>query len=156
MIIFNQNSQILIKMSLIRLDDGGIVNLASITRIYPVQPYNETKYKLCFSNDSIYITERDYIRIKNTIDPITDSIVPTENNPVYAVYQRADKSADSEILGVYNKREDALTDIMGYISDNHYPTNCGEEYKSSYDYLDKNSQIDDYEIIEMKLNKRWY
>ncbi len=85
-------------------------------------------------------------------------------NTVYIVFERADKSCDSEILGVYETKEEAVDFLLGYITDDHDPSVCNEDgcdLCETYEYVQsdlqsENKAEDTYEIIEMEVGKKWY
>ncbi len=85
-------------------------------------------------------------------------------NTVYIVFERADKSCDCEILGVYAIKEEAVNYLLGYITDDHDPAICDVkncDICDTYEYVrsdlqSENQAEDIYEIIEMEVGKKWY
>ena len=136
---------------LVRLDNDGIVNLNNITRIYPVKPYNDLKYKLCFENDSVYITENDYNKINLSIGNDNNN-----NNKEEIMYIIQHKGSGI-VVGVFNNKDQAIENI---VDDQHGSCDCDlnniiraecPRYKS----LKEDEDSWEYEIIEIELNKRW-
>ena len=85
-------------------------------------------------------------------------------NVFVVMYLDAHKSQNSEILGVYKTKEDAIDLLVGYLTDNHNPGVCninGCEWCSLYhEYKDslesEGVANDEYEIHQVELGKKWY
>ena len=82
---------------------------------------------------------------------------------LYAVFNRENKSCNSEILGVYTSKEIAICYLMKYLTD-HNPVDCNTtgcneclEYNDILaSYKNGKNCEDGFEIIEMELDKCWY
>jgi len=82
---------------------------------------------------------------------------------LYAVFNRENKSCNSEIIGIYTDKNTAISYLMNYLYD-HKPVDCG--VTGCYDCLYYNDALnsykngedreDGYEIIEIELDKCWY
>ncbi len=89
----------------------------------------------------------------------------TMKNTVYIVFNRdPHKSADCEIFGAYLTKDEAIKNLVGYITDEHDVSNCkidlceqcGHCNDVICDLTNTNQTEETYEIIEMVLGKKWY